>query len=96
MAKAGGHVIESRFNAVLRRPNAFQMLEHEVCRFVGHAASNSRFFSARADGLTMAELAQRFNCSSGAIEKHLAKLRASDPQFPDNPLGYLMKPPGLG
>jgi len=42
------------------------------------------------------ELAARFNCSPATVERKLAELRASDPQFPDDPLHYLMKPPGLG
>ena len=55
-----------------------------------------RLAAARADGLTMAQLAARFNCSRVTVERKLAELRASNPQFPDNPLHYLMKPPGLG
>jgi hypothetical protein len=44
----------------------------------------------------MAQLAARFNCSRVTVERKLAELRASDPQFPDNSLHYLMKPPDLG
>jgi hypothetical protein len=54
-----------------------------------------RLALARADGVPSRELAARFGVASQTLDRKLAELRAH-PQFLDNPLGYLMKPPGLG
>jgi hypothetical protein len=55
-----------------------------------------RLAEARAHGLTMNELAIRFNCSIVTIERRLAELRASDPQFSDDRRHDRLAPPGLG
>jgi chromosome segregation and condensation protein ScpB len=39
-----------------------------------------RLAAARADGLTMAQLAARFSCSRVTVERKLAELRARDAQ----------------
>jgi hypothetical protein len=44
----------------------------------------------------MNELAIRFNYSIVTIERRLAELRASDPQFSDNRRHDRLAPPGLG
>jgi len=44
-------------------------------RFCWDEAAIRRLAAARADGLTMQQLAMRFNCSPATIERKLAELR---------------------
>ena len=49
--------------------------------FAGDGAKLRRLAAGRADGLTMAELAQRFNCSACTAERKLAELPADPPMI---------------